>query len=306
MNLSYADWSKFPVFYAVARDLSFSKAAKSLNLSQSSVSRTVQNLEKRLKLKLFDRHSHGAIPTQEGQKLFHSIAGMFQEITHCKELLQQGQQRAQGDLKVFISPSIPTFWLTSHLSEFMKQYPQLTLNLLERSHETTMTVGASYAMIKPREEGSDEEMQNQDLLTLDYALYAHPEYIKTYGMPHSVEDLTSHRLIAFHASTPGLYPNANWLLELGQDQGTLRLPSLTVNSADQMIEVVKAGLGIAALPQSLADQDLKLMRILPELQGPSLKLCYVYPTSYKNLKRLSALGSFLQTQLQTDLCKKGC
>ena len=67
------DWNKLKAFYDVALDKRISKASIKLNISQSAISRQIQDLELDLKTPIFIRHQKGVLLTEQGENLFNSV-----------------------------------------------------------------------------------------------------------------------------------------------------------------------------------------------------------------------------------------
>ena len=67
------DWNKLKAFYEVALNKSISRASTKLNLSQSAISRQIQDLELDLKTSLFIRHQKGVRLTEQGENLFNNV-----------------------------------------------------------------------------------------------------------------------------------------------------------------------------------------------------------------------------------------
>ncbi len=70
-----------------------------------------------------------------------------------------------------------------------------------------------------------------------------------------------------------------------------------VNSVYGMFRAVQSGLGIAALPGYMAGSDPSLIRLLPELEGPSIDAFFVYPEAMRKSKRVSVFRDFLVGQI---------
>ena len=148
----------------------------------------------------------------------------------------------------------------------------------------------------------DDDAQNLEqiyLTTSLIGLYASAEYIQQNGMPHTDKDLDTHRLIALGDPDNLISCGANWVLKVGMTQGTQRTPNLCVNSIPEMKQAVKAGLGIAALPDEYASEDSSLVNVLPESAPMSIDLYYVFPTYHNQTKRVTAYGKFLSEKFKT-------
>jgi DNA-binding transcriptional LysR family regulator len=112
-------------------------------------------------------------------------------------------------------------------------------------------------------------------------------------MPQKPEDLDKHRLIVYGDDARPPVQNINWLLDAGTKPGQERKPILTVNNFYGMLRAVLSGLGIAALPDFMANEHTDLVRVLPELTGPPVEAFFVYPEELRSSKRISVFRDFL-------------
>ncbi|WP_028222321.1 LysR family transcriptional regulator [Paraburkholderia oxyphila] len=112
-------------FETAARLLSFTKAAQSLNLTQSAVSQQIRNLEDRLGYPLFLRQSRGLVLTAKGKVLFDSTTKAFFDIDCALQRL------ALSDAPLHLSclPSFALQWLMPRLTEFHRQQPDVSVRL---------------------------------------------------------------------------------------------------------------------------------------------------------------------------------
>ena len=79
------DWNKLKAFYEVALNNSISKASIKLNISQSAISRQIQDLELDLKTPLFIRHQKGVRLTEQGENLFNSVNKILMAIADFEQ-----------------------------------------------------------------------------------------------------------------------------------------------------------------------------------------------------------------------------
>lgn len=114
-------------FEAAARNLSFTKAAAELFLTQSAVSRQIQQLEEHLKVKLFERRARKLLLTESGQ--------MFYRATQeALETLQDSARRVRGTatmntVVVATTPGFATLWLIPHLAGFTRTHSQVDVRI---------------------------------------------------------------------------------------------------------------------------------------------------------------------------------
>jgi len=114
-------------FEAAARNLSFTKAADELFVTQAAVSHQIKTLEEHLGLKLFLRKNRSLLLTEEGQGYFLDIRDIFTQLIDATEkLLARG---AKGSLTVSLTPSFAIQWLVPRLNLFNEAHPEIDVRI---------------------------------------------------------------------------------------------------------------------------------------------------------------------------------
>ncbi len=286
------DWDKLRIFHAVAEAGSFTRAAETLNLSQSAISRQISGLEESLKVTLFHRHARGLRLTEQGRLLLEAARDMLAKLTLAEAKLYESRVRPSGPLRVTTTVGFGSIWLTSRISEFLELYPEIEVTLLLDDRELDLAIGQADIAIRMAPPRQPELIQRR-LLTVHFYVYASRAYLKEFGRPKTPADLDDHRLIVYGEaiSRPPL-PNARWLLEEGA-QPDRRRPVLTLNSVYGVFRAVQSGIGVAPLPDYLAQADRNLVRILPEVEGRTVDAYFVYPKGLRTAKRIAVFRDFL-------------
>ena len=127
--------SRHLIFMEVARLLSFTKASQSLFISQSAISKHIKSLEYFYKAGLFERHGNHISLTITGQALYDKLleASQLQEALH-QELQQINEQfLPPTKLAIGASTTISLYVLPPVLSAYLRQYPNLQINVLNRN-----------------------------------------------------------------------------------------------------------------------------------------------------------------------------
>jgi DNA-binding transcriptional LysR family regulator len=128
------------VFFEVAKQLSFSKAADILFISQPAISRHIKLLEQQYHITLFERKGNSILLTEEGNLL-------YSHVKKAKELQRQlefdittfsNQQQAKGSLVVGASTTVALYVIPKILSVFHQKYPEISLRLVNRNSETIL------------------------------------------------------------------------------------------------------------------------------------------------------------------------
>ena len=128
------------VFFEVAKQLSFSKAAEILFVSQPAISRHIKSLEEQYHISLFERKGNSILLTEEGKLL-------FDYLERAKELQRQlefdittytNTQAAKGSLVIGASTTVSLYVIPPILSTFQQKYPKINLRLVNRNSETIL------------------------------------------------------------------------------------------------------------------------------------------------------------------------
>lgn len=291
------DWDKLRVFHAVAEAGSFTRAGDVLGLSQSAVSRQVSALEESLEVPLFHRHARGLMLTEQGEILFRAVREIIAKLNMTEARIIESRERPQGPLKITTTVAFGSVWLATRLKEFLEEYPAIEVSLVLRDEELDLSMREADVAIRMMPPTQSDLIQRR-LMTLRYHVFAAPSYLQKHGMPRSAEDLDRHRLIVFGNEVRQPIPSLNWLLEAGRKSGDQRKAFLRVNSTYAIFRAVQSGIGIGSLPHYLSQETSNLVHVLPELQGPTLDVYFVYPEELRHSNRIAVFREFIVRKIE--------
>jgi DNA-binding transcriptional LysR family regulator len=289
------DWDKLRVFHAVAEAGSFTHAGDTLNLSQSAVSRQIQALEEALNAPLFHRHARGLILTEQGETLNRTVREVFSKLAMTEAQLTESRERAAGRLKLTTTTGFGSAWLAPRLARFLDAHPEVTLTLLLDDADLDLAMREADVAIRlhaPRQ----PELIQRHVATFGWRVVGAPDYLKRFGIPSRAEDLDSHRILIYGDYRPPI-ENINWLAEAGRRAGQGRRAAIEANSLPAMLQMVRAGVGLAALPDYLGAELDDLVAVLPALKTPRIEAYFVYPEEMRHSKRVAVFRDFLIAEL---------
>ncbi len=290
--MALQDWDKLRIFHSAAEAGSFTHAAERLGLSQSAVSRQISTLEDSLGLKLFIRHARGLVLTEVGEQLFSTAQVMNGELKSVENQISESRDIPTGPLVVTTTVGIGSTWLSSRVYDFMSLYPTIQLEI--KLSDTDMDLSLREADVAIRlHQPSQTEMIQRKLFTVHFHIYASKSYLEQNSVPKSVDDLDKHCIITFGHPVPSHLPDINHLEKVGRPENAPRVPSLKINSVHGMMKAVRAGAGIAMLPDYATEGESQMVRIIPELKLPEFETYFVYPPAQKNSKRVAVFRDFL-------------
>lgn len=286
------DWDKLRVFHSVAEAGSFTHAGDTLNLSQSAVSRQVSALEESLHVPLFHRHARGLILTEQGEVLYRTVKDVFHKLSMTEALISESRERPSGPLKITTTVAFGTTWLTPRLREFVELFPEVDVSLILSDGSLDLSMreaDVAIRMAKPKQ----PDLVQRLLLSVQSHVYAAPEYLRDRGTPSTAEDLDQHAIVLYGQDAAPPVTSINWLIDAGADPEHQRKPVLRLNNLYGIYRALRSGLGIAALPDYMVPETSNLIRILPDLAGPSIEAYFVYPEELRQSKRVSVFRDFL-------------
>ena len=266
--------------------------AKKLNLSQSAVSRQISGLEESLKVPLFHRHARGLILTEQGELLYGTAKEVFAKLSMTEAQLSESKQEARGPLKVTTTVAFGSTWLTPRAREFLNQHPDIQLALLLTDSEVDLGMREADVAIRmspPRQ----PDLIQRHLMTVRFHIYGSVDYLKRRGIPKTIGDLRNHDLIVYGSDTKPPVDNVNWLLTVGDPDPSERKVALQVNNQYAIYRAVRSGLGLAALPDFMVDENLNVVKVLPDVTGPTAESYFVYAEELRHSRRIEVFRDFL-------------
>jgi DNA-binding transcriptional LysR family regulator len=292
---------RLQVFHAVARHLSFTKAAEALFMTQPAVTFQIKQLEEHFNTRLFER-GHGRISlTPAGDIVFEyaeKILGLSSEMeTRLSEMT--GQMR--GPLLVGASTTIAEFMLPRILGEFNSLYPQVRARLTVANSETienriaehTLDVGLVELQTKNpnllSEVCCDDELQV--ICTPDYPL-------------NSLQSVTPKTLLdyEFVSREPGSGTREvtdNYFREAGVSPERLKT-LMELGSPEALKGVVGTGLGFAIVSRASVGKELQLGSLIAIPLEPRLvrRLSVLSPKEKFRSRVVSTFMEFAKRRLR--------
>lgn len=132
------DTRKLIYFEAVARNLSFTKGAEELYISQPSITQAIQSLEEDLGVKLFNRDKNQISLTPEGHILLTRAREILKLMDHTRREVTEYDSTQNTVLRLGVPPVMGAWLIALIIKDFKKHYPTTILNLLELGSNSVM------------------------------------------------------------------------------------------------------------------------------------------------------------------------
>lgn len=233
----------------VADTSNFTEAARQLHLTQSAISRQVQQLEEHYQTALFERTSRKVALTAHGREVYEVAREMLKALRALEQRLAPPPQDRPFRIRIFVSLAVR--WLLPRLSSFYAVNPGLCLSIETVSGETVDTGGDCDAYVLYLPGGLDERPLTP--LFDEYLIpVCAPQLSGGLAPPRSLDELAGHALI--HGST-GRHEWTLWL-QAQQDRAERSYKHILFNLDDLALDAAARGLGVAMTDKVLAHDAL--------------------------------------------------
>jgi DNA-binding transcriptional LysR family regulator len=272
-----ADLNSIAVFVKVAQFESFSKAARSLGMPVSTVSRSVSGLEKQLGVTLLQRTTRQLTLTAQGRDYFNECQVPLDLLADAERVLTRTQQKAEGTLRISVPVILGQESFLEFVSEFLTSYPRIKIDLFITNQFVDL-IAENVDLAIRFGELSDSSVVAQKLGASVRYLVATPGYLKGRRPLTQPTDLKDHDCVLMH----GKNNEADWDLVSGRKKVrvhvTGRISSRDFNSVSVF---TYRGHGIGLLPSTYCDTQVQsggLVRLLPAWSSAQFPVYAVYPT----------------------------
>jgi DNA-binding transcriptional LysR family regulator len=238
-------------FLAVAREQSFTKAAARLDITPSALSHTIRALEERLGVRLLARTTRNVAPTEAGDRLMRSIAPLFDQIAAEIEALGELREKPAGTVRITCTDDAIELYLRPALASFLKNYPDITLELFVDYGFTNIVEERFDAGIRLGEAISKDMIAVRISPDWRLAVVGSPAYFERCPPPATPYDLIGHACINIrHRPSGAIYA---WEFERDGKAFTVKGEGqLVFNSIVHVLNGALDGIGLAYVPEALA------------------------------------------------------
>lgn len=287
----------FVEFVTVVQTGSFSKAALTLGVSKSHVSKKITQLEQSLGIQLIHRSTRKLVLTEIGKIYHQRCKKIMDDILDAQAIIQESQSIPQGTLNISLPATLGEQFIVPLLSEFMQQHSQLTINV-EISTRVVDIVNEGLDMVIRLGHLPDSNLMARKLGETRWIVCASSKYLDQYGTPQTPDELIQHRCLVF--SLYGLNEEMSWkFFQAGKLTSYRVNPVFVSNNGAALHAAGIKGVGLIYLPEFFVAKDLgnnKLHHILPSC-FQDMPISAVYPHSHHLSPKVRFCIDFLTKSL---------
>lgn len=264
-------------FLAVARERSFTRAAAKIGISQSALSHTIRNLEKRLGVRLLTRTTRAVSPTEAGEKLLQGIGPHFDGIEVQLEALNALKDTPSGTIRINAPDYAISCVIWPKLHDFLLTYPEIKIELMLDNGLSDIVTERYDAGVRMGEQLAKDMISARISPDFRFAVVGAASYFSKNPLPQTPHELISHTCINYRFPTSGaLYA---WEFEENGKDLKVRVDGQIVfNNIFHVLDAAIAGHGLAYVPEEIAllhIQNGDLVRVL-EKWSPYWDGFYLY------------------------------
>jgi LysR family transcriptional regulator, regulator for bpeEF and oprC len=290
------------VFVRVVEQGSFAGAADDLDVSRSSATTAVGQLEQRLGIRLLHRTTRRLSLTDEGRGYYERCVRILEDIAESEEALRGSRVSPKGRLKVSVPQSFTHLFLFDVLPGFMARYPDLSLDLVFTDRAVNLIEEGVDCAVRAVAIPDDSTLVARRIASGKRLTCASPAYLAKHGTPKTIDELGRHECITFISPSTGRAQD--WTFE---EAGNARTFSprgrLNVTSLQAAVSAASVGLGIAQVPDVLAFQTVRVGQLRPlliDVVAPTPSLCVVYASNRYLSAKVRAFADFVAEWYPTE------
>jgi DNA-binding transcriptional LysR family regulator len=298
-RMKRSELADLAAFVAVADELSFRAGAARLGITRSALSHAMQQLEKRLDVRLLNRSTRGVALTDAGRRLFESLQPAFAGIEQGLADLDIERGSPSGRLRLLISVGAAATVIAPVWRDFLATHPRVRLEL-ELSDGPVDVVGEGFdAAIALRDFAAADMIAVKVSDPWQAVVVGAPSYLVRRGEPTMPEDLETHECIQYRLDgAPFPWP----FMHEGSRRKIAVRGSVTVNSSELALRAAIGGLGLAFINDVVVEPFLRTGQLVAVLRdwSPSFDGYFlIYPGRRQVPAPLRALIDMLRTQRAT-------
>jgi DNA-binding transcriptional LysR family regulator len=254
--MEHENFNDLLAFVMVAREGSFTKAAKQMGVSQSALSHTIRGLETRLGIRLLTRTTRSVSPTEAGERLLQTAAPRFDEITQEVALLSELRDKPAGTIRITAAEHAANNVLWPKLAPVLHDYPDVRIDINVDYSMTNIVTQRFDAGVRLGDQVEKDMIAVRIGQDLRMAVVGTPDYFARRGKPRTPHDLQQHSCINLRLPTHGNLQI--WEFEKNGTPLNVRVDGQWVfNNTSSRLRAALAGYGLAYVPDDMITEHLK-------------------------------------------------
>ena len=252
MNISY---EHYRIFYYVAKLQSFTQAAGVLMNSQPNITRSIKNLEQELGCPLFIRSNRQVQLTPEGEALYRHVSIAFDQLQAGEEEIRFGKGLEGGILRIAATEVALRTILLPVLKDYRKLYPGVHIKLMNGSTPTAIAnlqSGLADLAVVTTPFHTPGQIRKTVICSVQETAVCGSGFADLAENAITMAQLTQYPMISLSEQS-GTF---RFYSQLFEEQGLVFQPDIEAATADQILPMVKANLGIGFVSEAFLQEEV--------------------------------------------------
>lgn len=285
------DWNRARAFLATAETGSLSAAARTLGLTQPTLSRQIAAFEAELDVTLFERIGKRLVLTKTGEHLLHHVRAMGEAATGVTIAASGRGTSVEGRVSISASDAYTAYIMPEIAERIRREAPQITLVLVSSNSLSDLhRREADIAIRHVRPDGDD--LIGRLVRESAAHLYASRAWVDRHGRPESLKDIARHDLVGFE----DIERFSEQMREVGVDV-TAEDFRLVSESGVAVWEMVKHGLGICVMAREIAMRTEGIVELFPQAPLTRFPVWLVTHRELRTSRRIRLVYDILADEL---------
>ncbi len=287
------DWNDLRFFLELSRRGRLVSAARKLHVDHTTVSRRISALENELNVRLFDKSPRGYKLTDAGMRLLPHAEQMEASSNHLYQDISGKDARLSGTVRLAAPEGLSAHIIAHKMGQFREMHPDIELELMAESRRTSLSKREADIAITLARPNAGRVIAWK-LCDYRLRLYGTKEYLDKHNKISKIDDLNGHDYISYIDDLIQL-PELHFLEQV------IKAPHVVFRSTSVMAQYSAAidGIGLSIVHCFMADQDNRLIPILPEEIFIDREYWLVVHEDLRHVARVDAVCRFL-TRLLKD------
>ncbi|PJI44688.1 MAG: LysR family transcriptional regulator [Rhizobium sp.] len=281
---------------------SYTAAARSLSISPSAVSKSVQRLERDLGVSLFTRTTRSLTLTPEGRDLHERALRLLRDADEIEQVAMAARSEPSGTLRIAAPLPIGVHVIAPALPAFRRLHPKVTIDLrlgdrfvdiIEEGIDVAVRIG----------DLADSRLLSRSLAPHRLCCFAAPAYLARRGTPMHPDELEGHDTVNLRYQSTG--QAFRWPFQIGERVVEVVPPSgVVIDVSDAVMATLAAGGGIGMSASFVAAPYVVRGELVPVLQEFAVErhnITAIWPESRRANPAVRAFLTALQDVFQDQM-----
>ena len=285
-------------FVRVVETGSFSAAARTLNVGQPAVSKTIAQMEARLGVRLLMRSTRGLSPTEAGQSFYDRARRAIEEADEADLVARGAGAGLTGRLRVCAAVTFARLHVIPRLPKFLAAHPGLTMDVILDDRVIDLVEEGVDVALRMGSLENSSSLTARKVASVAHYVVGTPAYFTRSGVPATPAELTAHDAVIYARE------GGAWSFRQGSTEVSVSVSGpLRVNAAEGVRAAVLANMGLAIVSAWMFSPELAsggVRAVLTDWSLPLLDLWAVYPMGRMPTAKARTFAAFVETELKHE------